>query len=697
MSDYSGIDSAAFQKMVSSFKSDKGSLRSAASTYKTEFSRYGLDTSHFTELTGIASWMDDQTPSLDRRYHLAIAAEQPYPGHKGMVQIDESMVGTTAQSIKDGKSLADQFNSALKKGDEPSEDLYAQLSEHADDPDYLKAFYNQLGPGNLMMLTNDMADDNFYGRYGDHPDQALHDRDILAKTFGTFTKVAFEGQSSAQKQKSWDKWFDGFSDPNRKTFRADYLTSLLPGGSQDKDFLVALGDRVFDKDPQKSGSEYMGADGMNKGEFGKDHLTQLFDAISTVPEASGEWMDHNYDTLQKIIYPGMVNPMNEPQSRADALVKVMHSGTIELRSTNEDLAEQLTARIMMDNYRHQNGDASSVHPFDPIDYYYSQLITAYWPDMVNGITSPTADKLWGGDATAGGFTQQMSQWDKKAFLAGQDPNRPGLEVGAPLWQALLNESARDPKAAGEESALFDAYRNKIDQTRAGAQDRTPEHAQDYLSMQRGLMMKAYSKAFDYAEGSIEGDAQTWADGVNSARATLINGAYDAAVTAGSDGVGAAVTGVKDNLVGTAQDTAKTLLTGWLTDALSVKPEDAPGGLADKYKKIDGAKLDTGWQDEYRRLANDQLNGGGFDPKVTAPVTIYPRKGKPVTYTGNPKTYITGPADNFLNKDGSVKDIGSMTNQQRTAYDKWLQDPAVVSKVEHSGFTQGTQFQNIPDE
>lgn len=690
MGEFSGIDANALQGMTNSFKGDKDHLRGRASSYRTEFANQGLDMSSLTELIGICGWLDDQMPMLTRRYHLAIAADKPYPGQKGMVSIDESMVGTTARSRKDGKALADRFDKSLDGGDDPSEDLFAALQAHADDPDYLKAFYNELGPQRLMFLTNDMAGTP-YGRYGDHPDQVTHDRDVLAQTFGTFTKVAFEGQTAQQKQADWDKWFDKYTDP-RGIFRSDYLTSLLPGGSQDKDFLVALGNRVFGNDPQKSGAEFLNGGG--NGEFAKDHLTQLFNAIGADPEASGEWMDHNYDIMQKMIYPGMVNPLNRPQSRMDAFVKMMHSGTIDLKTTDRPLAEQLTARIMMDNYRHQNGDSSKLHPYDPVDYYYSQLVTAYWDDMEYGITSPTGDKFWGGDATAGGFTTKMSQWDRKAFLAGQDPHRPGLEVGAPLWQALLNESARDPKAAGEESALFDAYRNKIDQTRVLTNG--PEHAQDYLSMKRGLMMKAYGTAFTYAEGSIESDAKDWADGVNSARKALIEGAYDTAATVATDGGEAAATGAKDNAVSFLTGGAKTLLTGWLEDKLSVKPEEAPGNLADKYKKISAAQLDTSWEDEYRRLANDQLING-YDPtNITHPVTLTPVHKQGHTYTGNPADYIKNPADNFLTKDHTVMDFDKMTPRQRTAYDSWLQDPAVVNIVEQKGFTQGTQFQNIPD-
>jgi hypothetical protein len=42
-------------------------------------------------------------------------------------------------------------------------------------------------------------------------------------------------------------------------------------------------------------------------------------------------------------------------------------------------------------------------------------------------------------------------------------------------------------------------------------------------------------------------------------------------------------------------------------------------------------------------------------------------------------------------------VDEMTIQQRTAYGKWLEDPAVVNRVEITGFTKDEQFQHIPDD
>ncbi|WP_037912676.1 hypothetical protein [Actinacidiphila yeochonensis] len=714
MGEFSGIDADAFQKMSGSFAHDRDHLRDRASYYASQFGNLGLDSSTLGEIKVICGWMDDQTPMLTRRYHLAMAADKPYPGHKGMASVDESMVGTTALSKKEGKALANRFGKEVDGGQEPDEALFAELKEHADDPDYLKAFYNQLGEERLLVITNGMAEQSPAGRYGDHPDQVEADRDVLAQTFGTFTKVAFEGQTAKQKQASWNRWLDAFKDP-AGNFRPDYISGLLPGGSQDKDFLLALGGRFLSSDPEKSGTTYMGASQMENGAFGSDHYSQVFTALAGNPEAAGEWMDGHYAATQELLYPGSWLNLGSPPARATAFAHLMTAGTITLKATNAPLAQKLTARVLMDNFRHQNGPDSTVHTYVPIDYYYSQLVSAYWDDMEYGIVSPTGDLLWGADAQAAGFTTKMSQWNEKAFQAAQDPHRPGVEIGTPLWQALLNESARSAKGAGQLSALFDAYRNRIDLELDDSVSPTDEHAQDYLSIKQGSMMGAYDTAFTYAENSLEGEADSWADEVNSTRSSLVNGAYDYAMIARTDGVEAAAGAAKEAAVGFGQDTAKQLLTGWLISEISVKPEDAPGSLASRYGKISDVKVPDEWQDAFRRKANGLLDNTSREDGTFTPTAIrvrdHPRSPDDASgttwYSGDPygappkghpaakpPVYIHSPADDFLNPNGTVKETTDMTPRQRTAYNMWLQDPAVVRTLEGKGFSQVVQFQKL---
>ncbi|MCX4880097.1 hypothetical protein [Streptomyces sp. NBC_00847] len=703
MGEFSGIDSKALNGMIGSVKKDKERLRDSVSWIKSNFERHGIDTQPLTQLLGICGWLDDQVPLLIRRYHLALAVTgngnggKPYPNApKGtaMVTIDEAMVGQKAAAERNGKALAERFKKDFRGSN--SAELFAALEANADDGDFVKAFYSTLGPDKLVWLSNEMADDPYDDYYDKHPDALTHDRNLVARTLGTFTQVAFDGKTTKEKQANWSKWFDKFAMDPQRGFRPDRLMPLLAGGTYDKDFLVALGGRVFSKNQKTFENEWMNSSG--KGPWEADHYAQLFNAIASNPEASGEWMSHDYDTIQNMLY----NPAGTwDKSRSAALVKVLHSATIALRPTNEALAEKLTAHLMFDNYKHMNGDEKDIHPIESVDYFYSQLVTSYWKDMENGITSPVADKFWMGDATSGGFAEEASKWDEKAFLNGQDPSRIGLEAGAPMWQALMNEAARDPRAAGELSALFDTYRKQVDNKRVHT-DRSDDHAIEYLAMKRGLMMKAYGTAFTYAKGSIEGDAKAWADSVNEFRKKLIETAFDGAKAAATGGTTAVADMGKEQLTGLG-DSAQGLLTDWLAEQVSVKPEEAPGGLADKYKSLSEAELDTSWRDAYQRLANNQLAGDsgsgvkpGFDPTLTKPVTVGPHGKDGTTYTGDPKNYIKSPADNFLTSVGQVMDPNKMSPRQLNAYSRWLQDYAVVTKVQRDGFQASQEFQNIPD-
>ncbi|MEU1162187.1 hypothetical protein ABZ372_16215 [Streptomyces sp. NPDC005921] len=704
MGEFSGIDSKALNGMIDSVKSDKERMRQSVSWIKSSFERHGIDTQPLSQLLGICSWLDDQVPLLIRRYHLALAVTgdgnggKPYPNApKGtaMVTIDEAMVGQKAAAERNGKALAERFKKDFSGSN--SAELFAALEANADDADFVNAFYSTLGPDKLVWLSNEMDDDPYDDYYDKHPDALTHDRNLVARTLGTFTQVAFEGQTAQEKQASWSKWFDKFAMDPQRGFRPDRLMPLLAGGTYDKDFLVALGDRVFSKDQKTFENEWMNGSGKNPWEA--DHYAQLFNAIAANPEASGEWMSHDYDTVQTML----CNPAGSwDKSRSAALVKVLHSATIDLRQTNEALAEKLTAHLMFDNYKHMNGDEQSLHPIEGVDYFYSQLVTSHWKDLENGITSPVADKFWMGDATTGGFAEDASKWDEKAFLNSQDPSRFGLEAGAPMWQALMNEAARDPRAAGEMSALFESYRKQIDNQLVRT-DSTNSHATDYLAIKRGLMLKAYGTAFTYAKGSIQGDAEAWAENVNEFRKQMIETAVDGVKAAATGGTTAVADMGKEQLTGLG-DSATGLLTDWLAEQMSVKPEEAPGGLADKYKSLSEAQLDTSWRSGYRSLALGQLAAdpasgwkGGFDPTLTKPVTIGPHGKGGTTYTGDPKNYIKSPAENFLKPTGEVMDdLDKMTPQQLDAYSRWLQDYAVVTKVQLSGFATSQMFQNIPD-
>lgn len=284
-SGFSGIDPDELEGTINSLQKDQERLRSSATWIKSRFERYGIDAAPLTELLAIAGWAENQLPSLRRRWHLALAETKKY-GYKDMVQIDESKVGQTAQSRANGKKLAEEFQKKVDEGDPITPELFADLRANRADADYLKAFYESLGSRRLLWLSNDMGD-RFNDQYKDHPEQREKDRLIIAETFGSFTKVAFEGKTAKEKQRLWNKWFDDSAMDEYDGFRPDRLTPFLKGGNHDKDFLVAFGDRVFKKDTKTNETRFFGNGGLGEGEWGKDSYQELFSAIGDNPEAAG--------------------------------------------------------------------------------------------------------------------------------------------------------------------------------------------------------------------------------------------------------------------------------------------------------------------------------------------------------------------------------------------------------------------------
>ncbi|WP_328377231.1 hypothetical protein OHB13_13305 [Streptomyces sp. NBC_00440] len=682
--DFSGINPERLKETISALERDQKTLHSRASYYKQQFERYGIPTASPNGLMKIAGWADGELPMLRRRHHLALNMEVGFPGFKGMTQINENDVSKSAvtKARKDGKALGEEFKKALKDGDVASEDLFHALDAHSNDADYLASFYKALGPGQVAWLANKLADDHPYdNRYADHPDQRGFDRGVLAATLGSFTQVATEGMTSKQKQNYWNQWFDKFAlDPDHQGFRPDRLIPLLEGGTPDKDFLVALGDRVFNEKSRTHENQFM--NGSDQGPWNNDHFSQLFTALLKNPAAAGEWMEHNPKVVDDGIYPGGIAHSNPVREKA--FFKVLQAGTIGLGKAAPALAEKNTAMLVINNFHHQKDDnLKGLHALPGAQVLYSELMANNWDAMEGAITSPAQDGYWDSD-----------KWDYKAFSKSQNPDTPGIEVSPDIWQAFMQESIREPHAAGAMSALFDSNQKKY--THLTTLTKTSDdEAKSFNAFKQGLMGNFYATAYDATDKALGDDAQAWADGVNGFRSALIDGALTvgggAAGGAGLAGSAAAATGIGQGL-------ATGLLTDWVKFEIAVKPSDAPKDLLGAIKALKENKPKNSWQSAFSSKV-EVMAEEDFDPhKIPefGPVSyrephekrnIYPVNPRHI-YTGNPwgdPKYITSPKNDFvkaIKDNGGEVDVSKMTPQQRESYSRWLADPAVVAKFGH---------------
>ncbi|WP_406154434.1 hypothetical protein OG217_24315 [Streptomyces sp. NBC_01023] len=672
--DFSGINPERLKETISALERDQKTLHSRASYYKQQFDRYGIPTAGPNRLMKIAGWADGELPMLRRRHHLALNMEVDFPGFKGMTQINENDVSKSAvaQARKDGRALGEQFKKASENGDVPSEDLFHALDAHSNDADFVNSFYKTLGPDRLAQLSNKMASNPYDNRYEDHPDQLAHDRNLIAKTLGTFSQTAFEGQTVKDAQVNWGKWLDKFvSDPNQG-FSPERLLPLLKGGTFDKGFLVALGDRVFSK-KKTDNYLWMNGTGSGQGPWNSDHYAQLFTALSKNPEAAGEWMDHNPKVVDVGLYPGGITENDSSPERAKEFVKVLRAGTIGIGKTDPALAEKNTAMLVVNNFHHQMDDKlKGIHALPGAQVLYSELMVKNWDAMEGSITSPAQDGYW-----------NSGKWDYKAFSKSQNPDKPGIEVSPDVWQAFMQESIREPHAAGAMSALFDTnqkeYSVKTSLTYASDND-----AKSFNAFKQGLMGNFYATAYDATEKALGDDAQAWADGINGSRDAMI----DDAIAMGKGAKEGGAAGAATAAAGIGQGLAMGMLTKWLKDGVDVKPSQAPKDLLGAIKALKESKPENTWRSAFSSKVAILVEHN-FDPHKIPdfePVTYQEPSDKTKhVYTGNPwgdPKYITSPENDFVkaikDNDGEV-DVSKMTPRQREAYSSWLADPAVVAK------------------
>jgi hypothetical protein len=664
---FSGIDPERLPVTISTLDSDREKLRSNATSFKSQFALHGLDTQPLDRMLTICSWVDDQMPMLRRRQHLAVAADQYAPAGTTVVWIDESQVtnAATGKASADGKRLADEFKHSMKDDTVP-EGLYEQLATSAQDGDFVKAFYDELGPAQLFALSNTMASDPG----PKDSDELKSDRTLIAETFATFTRTATDGMTAKRKHDYWNTWFDRFQDPIHG-FRPDLLLPLISGGTDDKDFLLALGNRIFSPPKGKNIDQWMRGPGGSA--FKGDHLAEFYTALSKNPEAAGEFMSRHPDVIDS----GLTGGLNDTAARTHAFVDMVKAGTTGLHASDVKLSDQNTAMILTDNFKHAN---AGEHPLSEVSLMYSEMMAQHWDDLQFAVTSPAQDGFY-----------SSTQWDADAYLRAQNPKRPGIEVSPGVWQSFMQESIRNPHAAASMSALFESSQKQYTLDISNA-TRSDNNSVSYLNFSKGLMGDFYATAFTATAKSLKDQQQQWVDDMNASRSTLV----DTAEGLATGGPTAAVDMAKEK----GQELAINALKGWINNAISVKPDDAPKDLLDSIKGLRNAKDEVNW----RKSMGDRaavIVTTGFPQKNLTPVS-FNLDGKPsIIYTGDPRgdhgkhttnppppVYIHGPRDDFvaaIKKNGGEVDVTKMTPSQRDAYARWMQDPAVVTKLGHDKY------------
>ncbi|MFI0722778.1 hypothetical protein [Streptomyces sp. NPDC021224] len=183
--------------------------------------------------------------------------------------------------------------------------------------------------------------------------------------------------------------------------------------------------------------------------------------------------------------------------------------------------------------------------------------------------------------------------------------------------------------------------------------------------------------------------------MNASRTALV----ETAVGLAAGGPTAAIDTAKE----TGQELALSTLTGWITNTMTVKPDDAPHDLLASIKGVEDAdvKQEGTWTGAMNHAAADMV-ADGFPQPTLVPVSFGLEHQKERTYTGDPygqvgknsvkpppPVYIHGHGapDDFVQaiaRNNGEVDVQKMTPAQRDAYTRWLHDPAVVAKMSKDG-------------
>src|SRR5690349_3073905 len=145
--DYVAINPQLLQGMINSMNSSAGSALNMVNGYISRLSEFGIDTSSLSKAAQALTWAQDQVPMLNRRQSLAQAMEQQNPGLGPMVSGGAGTLdfGTNAAAQAAGKSDGSKALQALE--DHSNTDfILSEMKQYSDDPAYLAAFFQALGP-----------------------------------------------------------------------------------------------------------------------------------------------------------------------------------------------------------------------------------------------------------------------------------------------------------------------------------------------------------------------------------------------------------------------------------------------------------------------------------------------------------------------------------------------------------------------
>ncbi|MFG2949083.1 hypothetical protein [Streptomyces adustus] len=479
---FSGIDPDALKHTIDSVRQDQETLQSRATYYRSRLAYYGIGDTELGDVLKAAAWARDELPMLKRRHHLAMRMDNdPYPGFKGMVRIDEARVtrAANAEAARDAKRATE----LAKKNPQdlsPQEfdELNALLAANYDEYPFAEKLVGALGAKNTLRLWSDLSGLGHPDGYGQTSDfQRADELDDMQKNLSLTVAAATNSDSPAMTK--WKKDMVAIGDEPIRDFGPSphsgsagpegfvVMSNLMRYGDYDDKFLEDYGTalikedrRVLEEAGQLYGTGWGTEEHVNHlgNDRGTDPLTGYMKALANSPDAATAFFtaeqkgedgkpESNFKYLfEERKWPNDSMPGKESVTGLNSMGHALEAATTGHRPGEQATAEdtkhsQDQADLFSALVKSVSEDQDRLRSHAFLSDSFANISAEYMPDLQRGLD---ADRMYGDKLyPTSGSTARIEMFDAVRFLHAVARNKEGydrLNVSQHVYAAALMEA-----------------------------------------------------------------------------------------------------------------------------------------------------------------------------------------------------------------------------------------------------------------
>jgi hypothetical protein len=622
--DYVGIDPQLLGNMISSMSSSAGTALNLVNSYIGRLSQVGLDTSSLSKAARDLTWALDQVPMLDRRQSIAQAMQQQDPGLGSMVPGGAGALdfATNQAAQAAGKAAGAKALQALEQQGN-TDFILSDLTQYADDPAYLAAYFQALGPQGLASLGLQVIGYQQQGQDAQYQGWA----GMVGNALATASyQMPFTSSFLSHLQLP-----NGLTDGI--TPQLSLIQPFLENGVYSSTWLRPLGQYALQQ-------AYF--QGRQPGMELPVHLDGIWTAIANNPAFAAQFYRQNFTNSANPDFSLsgiMTNPVLVQSICDSAFAGMVRAATIPPAGSTDTGPFAANAQLTVRYF----GDNPSLRTSDPIRAAFGAITLHYFDDLANSVR-----------AAAPG-------------IGGQ--NMPNWQITAPVseWGNFVIEAMRDKTTAARLLTFYSAWVKvqPID-WRGRGQEQVPRNQGFWNDTSMGLLDDFMAHNYQVA-GAPAGDSSGIADVAAAAGSAFLTGLlFGPEASAASLLLDAGREGFKK--------AAETTIRGvWPS---SPKPTGSSEALAQL----------TGVQQQWAYTVNLWYNGTpgqNQGPPPIDPVTYLGQAytGDPTAYEKQYGGYFTDSSGQIMDPAQIAQNPEALA-----AYNAWLKDPAIVNANE-AAFSQ----------